>query len=366
MKRVGFIINSRVPEVASLRKGMLPHALIAGWDDAESPMSFMRFHWIASALRSRIHYELYRPWRRYDAVVFLKSMGGHCMKLARKLRKSGTRVVFEANVDYYTPFDGHAEIDAIIPTERQRAEAQEITEFADLVIGSSRHLTEVCRAVNSRSEWIPDNVNLDLIRTADLGTGDEGGRLNVWWSGMASKAFELLVAEEGLLASADRIHLHLVTDNLPEAALGWSDAVQVEMAKLLSRLRHTIHPFKGISDLLGLYSRGGVIISPRSLDSPYNHSHTEWKLTLGMAVGLPAIGSAVPSYVDVRERSDSDAMRICKSAWDWREALDSVIEDPQARQRAGEAARMVVAEYYETSRVASRHADLIESVIAGK
>jgi len=47
MKKVGFIINSRVPETASLRAGMLPHHLLTGWDDAGSPMSFMRFRWVA-------------------------------------------------------------------------------------------------------------------------------------------------------------------------------------------------------------------------------------------------------------------------------------------------------------------------------
>ena len=73
MKRVGFVINSRFPEAASFGRGMRPHHLLIGWDDSGSPMSFMRFHWIAQEVNKSgaVRYELFKPWRRYDAVVFL-------------------------------------------------------------------------------------------------------------------------------------------------------------------------------------------------------------------------------------------------------------------------------------------------------
>lgn len=147
MKRVGFIINSRVPAPASLRKGMPPHALATGWDDAGSPMSFMRFRWIADALRSSNstwRYELYRPWRSYEAVVFLKSMGERCHALAARLRDEGTCVIFEANVDYYTRFEGALRMDAMAPSAAQRADAIAMTQSANAVVASSWHLADVC------------------------------------------------------------------------------------------------------------------------------------------------------------------------------------------------------------------------------
>ncbi|HEY8899983.1 MAG TPA: hypothetical protein VIM61_06190 [Chthoniobacterales bacterium] len=365
MRRVGFIVNSRVPELASLARGMPPHRLLTGWDDAGSPMSFMRFRALAAALRdvtSAPRYELYRPWRRYAAVVFLKSMGPHCLALARRLRAAGTKVIFEANVDYYTRFEGAARLDAMVPTSQQRADAIAMTAFADGVIGSSRHLTEVCRAYNPRARWVPDNVDLGLCPTTVQREPFREGRLQVWWSGMAAKLFEFLAAEEAFLARADRIHLQLVTDDVATARSRWPAEVRERFERFLERVPHTFHRFRDVRGLLELYGAGGVIVSPRFLDTPYNQSHTEWKITLGMACELPAIASPVPSYIDAAQRSSSGAIAIAESSAQWLEAFDNLLSDETALRQAGRAARNTVSDHYETRVVAAQHAAWVSEV----
>jgi glycosyltransferase involved in cell wall biosynthesis len=365
VKRVGFIINSRVPELASLRKGMPPHALVAGWDDSGSPMSFMRFRWIAQALRgSDWHYELYRPWRRYDAVVFLKSMGGHCLELAKRLRERGTRIIFEANVDYYTRFEGEARLDAMVPTAQQRADAIAITELADAVIASSRHLAGVCAEFNPRSACVPDNVDLRLRPERIQGAPVREGRLQVWWSGMAAKLFEFLAAEEAFLAMADRIHLRLVTDDLERAKSRWPVEVRERLERFLARVPHTLHRFRDIAGLLAFYAEGGVIVSPRFLDTPYNLSHTEWKITLGMACELPAIAGPVPSYLDAAERSNSDAVTICRTNAEWHSALSGWLDNSARLRESGRAALETVRQHYETGVVARQHAACLAETMA--
>ena len=366
MKRVGFIINSRVPELASLRKGMPPHALLTGWDDAGSPMSFMRFRWVAETLRaagSEWRYELYRPGRTYAAVVFLKSMGPHCLAFAQRLRAAGSVVLFEANVDYYTRYDGVARLDVMVPTASQRADAVAITEFADGVIGSSRHLAEVCREFNSAATWVPDNVDLRLRPAAVQREPMRDGRLQVWWSGMAAKLFEFLAAEEAFLALADRIELQLVTDDVERARMRWPVEVRERFERFLARVPHTLHRYRDIPHLLGLYAAGGVIVSPRYLDVPYNLSHTEWKITLGMACDLPAIASPVPSYRDVAERSAPGAVTIATGAEEWVEALEKFLAN-DARRVAGKAAGEAVRTHYATPVVAKQHAAWIEEICA--
>jgi hypothetical protein len=365
VKRVGFIINSRVPEFASLRKGMPPHALAIGWDDSGSPMSFMRFRWIAEALRgSDWHYEVYRSWRRYDVVVFLKSMGSHCLALAKRLRERGTRIVFEANVDYYTRFEGDARLDAMIPSAQQRADAIAITETADAAIGSSRHLAGVCAEFNSRTAWIPDNVNLRLRPVRVQREPVRDGRLQVWWSGMAAKLFEFLAAEEAFLALADRVHLRLVTDDLERAKERWPVEVRERLERFLARMPHTVHRFRDIAGLLAHYAEGGVIVSPRFLDTPYNLSHTEWKITLGMVCELPAIASPVPSYLDVAGRSAAGAVTICNASDEWRAALEACLENPARSRDSGRAAFETVREHYETGAVARQHAACLAEALA--
>ena len=107
--RVGFVINSRVPSLNSLAKGMPIYSLLTGWDDRSSPMSLMRFRWLADDLRSRgvADYRLFAPGKKFGAVVFLKSMTEECLQLATRLRSEGTKVVFDANVDYYTLGNAH-------------------------------------------------------------------------------------------------------------------------------------------------------------------------------------------------------------------------------------------------------------------
>lgn len=366
MKRVGFIINSRVPELAALARGMRPPALLTGWDDAASPMSFMRFRWLAEAHReagSSWRYELYRPGRRYGVVVFLKSMGPRCLSLARDLKARGTRVVFEANVDYYSRFDGETPLDAMAPSDKQRADAIAITTAANGVIGSSRHLTTICETFNPRATWVPDNVNLRLRPARWGGPAVRDGKLQVWWSGMAAKLFEFLAAESAWLAVADRVHLHLVTDDVARARGRWPSAVAARLEALLARVPHTFHRFRDITDLLSRYAAGGVIVSPRFLDTPYNLGHTEWKITLGMACALPALVSPVPSYRDVAERAGAGAVTICETPDDWRVALEGCLAAPADLVARGEAAETVVRDHYETGVVARRHAASLSEVI---
>lgn len=354
--RVGFVINSRVPELSALGRGMSPVALFRGWDDRGSPMSFMRFRWIGEALQrtGAAEYLLYRPGLNCDAVVFLKSMGPQCDALARRLRSRGVRVIFEANVDYYTEFSGVAAMDAMAPTAEQRARAISMTENADAVIASSRHLAGVCEKFNPRTAWVPDNVDLRFVPPRVQVEPVRDGRLQVWWSGMAAKLFEFLAAEEALLAVRDRIHLHLVMDTLT-AMQRWRPDVREKVERFLARVPHTVHLFSSIPDLLGLYARGGVIVSPRTLDTPYNLAHSEWKLTLGMACELPALASPVPSYVDAASTGNPGAVTICQNNDEWLAAFDGWLSRPADVLTAGRDARTVVVENYSTDVVAPRH-----------
>jgi glycosyltransferase involved in cell wall biosynthesis len=211
---------------------------------------------------------------------------------------------------------------------------------------------------------VPDNVNLKL-RPPKLQTAPFcDGRLQVWWSGMAAKLFEFLAAEEAFLSIADRIHLHLVTDDLDQARPRWPLEVRDRLEAFLSRIPHTLHRFRGVSHLLGLYGGGGVIVSPRFLDAPYNLAHTEWKISLGMACEMPAIASPVPSYVDAAERSAEGAVTICHSNEDWARAFEGIFANRAQLQEMGWRAYETVKQHYETGVVARQHAAWVAETCA--
>ncbi|MGH8048472.1 MAG: glycosyltransferase, partial [Chthoniobacterales bacterium] len=258
--------------------------------------------------------------------------------------------------DYYTRFSGPAALDAMSPPSEQRSHATVMTQFANAVIASSRHLAGVCTQFNRRTAWIPDNVNLTLRPAAVKAQPFHEGRLQVWWSGMAAKLFEFLAAEKAFLAVADRIHLQLVTDDVEKARTRWPVEVRDRLEKFLARVPHTLHRFRDIPHLLRLYSGGGLIVSPRHLDAPYNLAHTEWKITLGMACGLPAIASPVPSYMDVAGRSAGEAATICRSDEEWTTAIEGFFANPSRLAVAGRVAFETVRQFYETGVVARQHA----------
>lgn len=365
MTRVGFIINSRVPARDAMKRGMPFYGMWTGWDDRKSPMSFMRFHWVADHLRKsgRADYRLFRPGLPLDAVVFLKSMGPACEDLADTLKCQGIPVVFEANVDYYTPYhDPDVPLQILSPQDEQRQAAITMTSRANGVIASSHHLAGVCEGFNSHVFAVPDHVNLSLRPDVWGKSPMRDGRLQVWWSGMASKAFELLVAEPAFRTLKDRLHLHLVTDDL-SARSAWKPEVRENFEKLLGDIPHTVHRFHDVRRLLKLYAGGGVIVSPRTLSAPYNWSHTEWKITLGMACGLPAIASPVPSYCRVAGLATPGAVTICDSDGDWLAAFESLMQ-PQTLAASSRSASEVVEAHYSTTRVAPHHADAVDTIIA--
>lgn len=364
MKRVGFVINSRLPRLAAMRGGMLPHHLLTGWDDAGSPMSFMRFRWVAEEVNrtGRLRYELYKPWRRYDAVVFLKSMGAACEAKMRGLQADGVRVVFEANVDYYTRAPVSNLPGDLAPTEKQRETALAMTSGADGVIASSRRLGEICKDFQERVKAVPDNIPPRLVPGGN--PRSVTAPLNLWWSGMAAKMYDFLLIERVLLARSKHLHLNFVTGDIQAALERWSPPEAARLRSLLEKVPHTIHRYSGIPELLRLYhSAGGVIVSPRFLDSPYNHSHTEWKLTLGLACGLSGLGSPLPSYIDAAAVGGG-SLRICESEEDWATALDEILAAPGGAAERGALGRRAILDTYGTPRVASEHADFVAGLLA--
>ena len=340
-----------------MRRGMRPHHMLIGWPDKGSPMYFMRFAWIANHVNrgSEIGYELFKPWRKYDAVVFLKSMEMGCDRLLESLKASGVVCVFEANVDYYTLRGNESLPQEILPSEAQRQAAIRMTTSADKIIASSRHLAGICSAWTSRTTWVPDNIPDRWIGGQVSQRPVRGGRLQMWWSGMASKLGDLLEIEKPLRTFSDKIHLHLVTGDLPSALDRLPDGQGNRLRELLADLQVTIHRFRDVPSLLALYRSGGVIISPRQLANPYNQSHTEWKITLGMAVGLPAIVSPQPSYLDVAEIADHPkAVTICASDADWCDAFAEAMGDVDFEDRS-RASLDVVQRHYSSSVVAKMH-----------
>jgi hypothetical protein len=352
--RIGWIIGNQLDESRFFHR---LNVKIGG-------ISLVRYHWIANQINSttdyQLNYEIYRPWRKYDALIFLKSMGDRSLSLIKKYHAHGRPVFFDTNVNYYQ-IEGKEYYGGMLPSVQQKEDSIKITETVDGVIADSGFIMNVCEQYNSNVCWIPDNIRLDLIppyRPWKV-TND---RLPLLWSGEAVKLFELLVIEDLLIKYAKKIELILITNDL-SALERWYPDYKDRFQSLLRAVPHRIIPYQSIEQLLQIYSEGGVVISPRFLDNSYNMGHTEWKITLGMACGRMVFCSPVPSYVKVSELSARQGIRICRTPEDWGNTLEAILSGIMDKKREEMAAKSVVEQFFSTPVVAKKHAEFVRSII---
>lgn len=351
--QVGWVIGDQLD-----RKPWIRGAALTG-----GGVGLARYLWLARYVERRkvygVRYSIYRPWRRYDAVILLKSMGSRALNLQQKLKQKGVPCIFDINVNYFEP-GGKEYYNNMLPTEQQRQNAVEMTQSASAVIADSEFIAERSRVYNQRTLWVSDNVSMDLV--PGYQPTRPGKRLRLLWSGESVKLFELLAAEEALLAVRDNVELVLVTNDLA-AMQRLNPEIRERLENLLSALSVRIIKFRSIEHLFQVYSEGGVFISPRFLDSPYNLGHTEWKIALAMACGRIALCSPVPSYVTVAKRAGHQGIRISDSNAAWSQALDQILVDSFSWEEEEMAARSVVDRFYSTREVASIHTAFVRKVI---
>jgi glycosyltransferase involved in cell wall biosynthesis len=288
---------------------------------------------------TRFANELYRPDRRYDVVVFVKAMDERSQTEAERARARGARIVFDANVNYYEVW-GEYDLPGTRPTPEQQRDAQAMTRAADAVVADSSYLLAIVRRYNERAEWIPDNVDTSVFRPR--GAHEERG-LRLVWSGRSHKAKPLELLAEPLAAVPDA-ELVVVSD-APPPELGALPAATFEPFSL-----------RGYARTL---RRCDAIVSPKRLVNGYELGHSEWKITLGMAAGLPAVASPQQSYVEAIEAHGGGI--VADSPEEWRAAFER-LRDPAERADLGARARRTVEERYATPVVARKYGDFLETI----
>jgi len=274
--------------------------------------------------------EIYRRDNRYAVVVFSKAMDAASQAEAARLRSVGTRVVFDANVNYYEIWGEYDVVDTR-PSTAQQQDAISMTRMADHVVGDSSYITAIARKHNPRVTWIPDNVDPRVFRGRRAHSHTRPVRLV--WSGVSKKAQHLLMIGD-VLSRLRGAELVLVSDQVPPAAADLGKLIPVQFVRYSDRAY--ARTLRGCD----------IIISPKRLINAYEMGHTEYKITLGMAVGLPAVASPQPSYVEAISYAGGGI--LAETSEQWQAALQGLIDDPGLRADLGEKAARTVSERYTT------------------
>ncbi len=364
LKKVGFIIDGQVP---TLHNCLVHHSLtplFKGWQGSSS-IQTARFQPLISQKyleSSGLRYELFRPLRHYDAVVFLKSMNEDSILLARRCRRQNISTIFDLNIDYFSPASGVYYYEGMAPTVEQREQAQVMASICDAIISDSHWLNKVAQQFNPVTTRIPDAIPDFFFQEQCYWQPEINKPIPLLWCGEAVKLFDLLLIEEVLRTLKEKIVLRIITNSL-KAIDRIFQPWQGKLKKLLNDLQVEIIPFKNLDNLRKVYDQGGVFISPRFLNNTYNMGHTEWKIALPMARNRIVLCSPQPSYKDVASLSQGKGIRICNTDEEWLGAFEKIVGADFDWQNEQKDIGQLVQQHYSASVIAKKHADFITQVL---
>jgi glycosyltransferase involved in cell wall biosynthesis len=262
------------------------------------------------------------------------------------LQAAGTTVVFDANVNYYEIW-GDYPVPGTQPTVEQQRDAIWMTRNCDWVVADSSYLASVARKFAAGVTWIPDNVDTSVY--AGLKQHENRGPLTLAWSGIGKKAAHLDLIKD-VLGRLRCVELVLVCD----------DPSSPEIRAIAAAVPARVLPFSD-RDYARTLPDCDVIVSPKFLTNGYEMAHTEYKITLGMAMGLPAVASPQPSYIEAISHLGGGI--VSRTPFEWCEALELLAADPSRRAAMGVLAQRTVRERYATPVVARQYLELLEALV---
>ncbi len=329
----------------------LPRRWHHRWYMPLSDAGVMRFRNLVREMRAldpALVHELYRPGGRYDLLVVLKCVTDEVRAVCEAQRQRGVKLVFDANVNYYSVW-GDFPVPNTRPSPGQQLNAMALTTTADGVVADSSFIAGECRRYNARVVHIPDNVNLAVF--ARTRRHRPSPKITLVWSGISQKAFHLSLIEGVLRRFAGRVRLWLVSNNQDYP----------ECIKRLSAFLEVRHFDFSLKRYAGILRESDLIISPKLLNNSYELGHSEYKITLGMAAGLPALASPQRSYIEAVSHRGSGL--ICTGEEQWHEALEQLTADAERRGRLGAEARKTVEERYASPIVAKQYRNFLREVL---
>ena len=298
----------------------------------------------------RFQCELYDPKRRYDIVIFPKTMGAVFEEEAHRIQTYGGKVIFTNNVNYYEVW-GDYFVPFTKPSPDLQRDAIAMTSMADWVIADSTYVAKRAKRYNPRVTWIPDNVNLGIFNRVRDHSARE--RLILVWSGIPRKARHLLHTCSAL-ASIPNIELWLVSGDVGDPTLDPDVLVELTAAAKCRIIPFTEHR------LAHILPRCDIMISPKRLCNAYEMGHTENKIAFGMAAGLPVVASPQQSYVEALARGGGF---IADTSEEWASALERLCRDWELRAEMGRQGRDTVVLKYSTAPVAKQYLEVFEQVL---
>jgi len=281
--------------------------------------------------------ELYKPWKKYDIVIFQKKFDNEALKLAKKLKLKGTKVVLDINVNYY---DKSALEKTSLCMNKQIIE---FTKVADSIISSSEYLKNYIRKMfpEKKIAYIPENIT-DNFFLAKKKIKEKEDNLKLIYVGYAIKAKEILNIRNVLrsLRKTHNFNIVFICERNPEISI---NGIETEFIKYKQRKIHK------------QMSEGDIFIAPRNLNDSYNLGHSFTKIGYPMSVGIPIVASKIPSY----EKSPA---LLCENKEEWKNRLEELLSNFELRKKIGNLGIEFCKSNYSSKSIKRQYIDFFEEV----
>lgn len=281
-----------------------------------------------------------QPWKKVDIAIFLRVQGSWAQKLQRYLQWRGVKTIFSVIVNYYER-EGNIEKIRRTVTDEHIKQCITMTREANAVVTCSHFLRTRAEQHNDNVFYLPDTVTRRHFNRTKNTLDFDRLPLKLIWSGKASKAHFL---EDVYNTVSDLpIELIIIADeppllNVPYKFVQW---------------RYETFPEEIV--------KGDICISPRILDNSYDYGHSNFKIVVFLAQGVPVLASPQDSYLEVVNNGDNGF--ICPDLQSWRSNLLHLIEHRSLLQEMPEKC-IQSAEPYLTENVIRSYDQLLRQLVA--
>ncbi len=248
---------------------------------------------------SGIKTDLYRPFEKYDIVIFQKSFSESHYKLAKKLSNAGIKIILDINVNYFVKAGETTQV-----TEKQIEDLHRFLGLTNTIFVSSHYLQSVAERYHSDVHYIPEHISTIGSHLPKKLSNP----VKLLYCGYAVKANSVFLIEDVLsdLSKEYDIEVVFVCEKNP--------SLKLPIKTSFIKYKH--------KNLVSILRQGDIKVAPRGIGNSYDLGHSFTKIGYPMSVGLPVVASPVPSY-------EGSPALLSTSEGEWMNNIKSLIENPE-------------------------------------
>lgn len=277
--------------------------------------------------------ELYKPNRKYKALIFTKCYSKKAVEIANDALLNKIPIIDDA---YFEEFGN---VDRIGDEKIIR----EIADRANVIITASKVQQSLFSKYYKNVIYIPEGISPLVLKKRK--TCNQRKQISITYCGYADKAKDVLTIETVLnriCAKNNNCKIILICEKDPKLF-----GINYQYIKYNQKI------------IINQIMLSDIFIAPRSMDNIERSSHSLAKITLPMALGIPVVASPIPSYIDT-------PVVLCSNESEWEIALNELIQNDEKRKLIETKEREYTKENLVLSRIVKEYKKtIVESISSG-